>query len=174
MSRRLITEVQGYKRQREHGLWLVHFQVEKFEGDTHSHAKDPYEVIDGEKNLLVNTGIDEMWDLICGTGSPAAFSNANAYIGVGDSATAATASQTDLQASTNKLRKAMDSTYPQTATQAAVFKSTFGSSDANFAWQEWGIFNASTSGIMMNRRVVSLGTKVTATTWVHTATITLA
>ena len=43
-------------------------------------------VIDG--NILLSEGIGELWDLVCGLGSPIAFSNANAYIGVGDSTTA--------------------------------------------------------------------------------------
>ena len=50
-------------------------------------------------NLLLNEGIGELLDLACGLGTPTAFSNANAYIGVGDSVTAEAATQTDLQAS---------------------------------------------------------------------------
>jgi hypothetical protein len=107
------------------------------------------------------------------------FNNGNAYIGVGDSTTAAAATQTDLQASTNKLRKAMDATYPQhtdaTTSGAAsiVFKSTFSTSDANYAWQEWGIFNGSSGGRMLNRKVESLGTKTSAASWAFTCTLTL-
>jgi hypothetical protein len=39
-----------------------------------------------ENNILVNTGINEAWKLICG-GTATAFNNANAYLGVGDSST---------------------------------------------------------------------------------------
>jgi hypothetical protein len=100
------------------------------------------------------------------------FSNANSYIGVGDSTTAFAATQTDLIAATNKLRKAMDATYPQLATNVVTFRSTFATTDANFAWQEWGVFNASSAGTMLNRKVESLGTKTSAQTWQFTVTLT--
>lgn len=101
------------------------------------------------------------------------FNNANAYLGVGDSTTAFSASQTDLVASTNKLRKAMDATYPSGGSNVIAFRSTFGTSDANFAWQEWGVFNASSAGTMLSRKVESLGTKTSAQTWQLTATLTV-
>jgi len=101
-----------------------------------------------------------------------AYSNANAYIGVGDSTTAFAIGQTDLQASTNKLRKAMDSTYPQRASGVLTFRSTFATTDANYAWQEWAVFNASSSGTMLSRKVESLGTKTSAQTWQFTVTLT--
>jgi hypothetical protein len=76
----------------------------------------------------------------------------------------------------------MDATYPQhtdgTTSGAAsiVFKSTFGTSDANYAWAEWGVFNSPTAatGRMLNRKVESLGTKSAAATWVITVTLSLA
>ncbi len=85
----------------------------------------PYEVIEGEGNCLLNGGIDEMWDLITGD-SANHFNNAGAQIGVGDSNTAAAATQTDLQAATNKTYKAMDSGYPTSTTQKATFRASFG------------------------------------------------
>ena len=101
------------------------------------------------------------------------FDNANAYIGAGDSTTAFAATQADLQAATNKLRKAMDATYPQRSGNVLTFRSTFATGDANWAWQEWGIFNAASAGVMMSRKVESLGTKTSAQSWQMTATITL-
>lgn len=100
------------------------------------------------------------------------FNNANSFIGVGDSTTAYAAGQTDLQAATNKLRKAMDATFPTVATNVVTFRATFATTDANFAWQEWGVFNASSAGTMMNRKVESLGTKTSAQTWQFTVTLT--
>jgi hypothetical protein len=100
------------------------------------------------------------------------FNNANSYIGVGDSTTAFAVSQTDLVAATNKLRKAMDATYPQGASNVITWRSTFATGDANYAWQEWGVFNASSSGTMLNRKVESLGTKTSAQTWQFTVTLT--
>jgi hypothetical protein len=101
-----------------------------------------------------------------------AFNNANAYIGVGDSTTAFAVGQTDLVAATNKTRKAMDATYPSGASNVITFRSTFATGDANYAWQEWGVFNAASSGTMLNRKVESLGTKTNTQTWQFTVTLT--
>ena len=101
------------------------------------------------------------------------FANANARIGVGDSSIVFGASQTDLQASTNKLRKAMEAAYPTRAGNALTFRSIFGTSEANFAWNEWGVFNAASAGQMLNRKVEALGTKTSAQTWQLTVDLTL-
>src|ERR1700722_18102748 len=50
---------------------------------------DETEVWDG--NLCLNAGITVLINLLCGTGSPTAYSNANAQLKVGDSSTAAVA-----------------------------------------------------------------------------------
>ena len=101
------------------------------------------------------------------------FANANARIGVGDSSAAFAASQTDLQASTNKLRKAMEAAYPTRVGNALTFRSIFGTSEGNFAWDEWGVFNAASGGTMLNRLVASLGTKTSAQSWQFTVTVTV-
>jgi hypothetical protein len=121
--------------------------------------------------MLVNAYRDFLAQATLGE-AVTSFNNANAFIGVGDSSTAVTVTQTDLQAATNKLRKGQDATYPQRAANVLTFRSTFGSAEANFAWLEWGIFNASSGGVMLNRKVESLGTKTTGT-WTITCTITL-
>jgi hypothetical protein len=109
-----------------------------------------------------------------GVGSPVLYSNANARIGVGDSATAFAANQTDLQAATNKFRKAMDATYPLVAGAVMTFKATFATGEANYAWQEWATFNDASAGTMLQRRVESLGTKTSAASWALTIDLTYA
>ncbi len=121
---------------------------------------------------LTNAGRDFIANAIINNGSPVFFTNANAHLGVGDSNTAFAATQTDLVAAANKLRKAMDATYPQITGNVITFKSTFGASDANFTWAEWGVFNASSAGTMLSRKVEALGTKTTGT-WVLTITETV-
>ena len=69
------------------------------------------------------------------------FTNVNARIGVGDGTAAFAATQTDLQG-TNKFRKGMDTGYPTRTGNVITFRSTFAGTEANFAWQEWGVFNA--------------------------------
>lgn len=166
----------------DHGNWSTAWKVEKFQTD--DTTVEPYEVVEGEGNILTYGGMSNMFQSLIGNGTGTGaqaltfFNNGNAYIGVGDSSTAAAATQTDLQASSNKFRQPMDSTYPQhtdaTTSGAAVitFKVTVGSSDANFVWAEWAIFNASTGGRMLNRKVAAMGTKATGS-WVLTVTITL-
>jgi hypothetical protein len=128
-----------------------------------------------EGNLLLNEGINAAWTLICGGGGTA-FNNANSYIGAGDSNTTANASQTALQASTNKLYKAMDGGYPTYgSSQYAVWRATFGTGDANFSWQEITVANGnSDSATNLNRKVQDMGTKTSAVSRVTTLTITLA
>lgn len=99
------------------------------------------------------------------------FNNANARLGVGDSTAAFSSGQSDLQG-TNTLRKGMDATFPQRSGAQLAFKATFGGPDANFAWNEWAVFNAASGGQMLNRKVESLGTKAAGATWVFTGTIT--
>jgi hypothetical protein len=124
--------------------------------------------------LLMTNGANSLWTSFTG-GSITAFSNANAAIGVGDSTTAAVASQTDLQASTNKIRVAMDSGYPTVSSNSATFQATFGSSVGNFVWNEWGVFNNVTlgAGTMLDRDVQSMGTKASGSTWTFDVTVSL-
>lgn len=145
-------------------------------------------VLDRAGNLLMYGGVSCLWQALIGNGTSTAgqaltyFSNTNAAIGVGDSSTAASATQTDMQAATNKLRKGMDATYPAhtdgvtSGAASIVFRSTFGTSDANWAWNEWGVFNSATAGTgrMLNRKAEALGTKTSAATWTFTVTLSIA
>lgn len=107
------------------------------------------------------------------TGQGTAFNAANSRLGVGNGTAAFAVAQTDLQG-TSKLRKAMDSGYPVVAPPSLTFKSTFAPGEANFAWNEWGIFNASTGGVMLNRVVESNGTKQSNQTWILEVVVTFA
>jgi len=128
------------------------------------------EVIEG--NLALNEGLQEVIDLACGLGTPTAFSNANARIGVGDGITSEVATQTGL-VGTNKLYKAMDSGYPQRSGQTVTFQATFGSSEANYNWREYSVANGSSDTAKnLNRKVVDKGTKVNGETWVIQVSIT--
>ncbi|AHB50318.1 hypothetical protein W911_14305 [Hyphomicrobium nitrativorans NL23] len=101
------------------------------------------------------------------------FDNANAHLGAGDSNTAFAASQTDLQASLNKLRRGMEAGYPQRMNNELSFQALFGTDDANWEWTEWGLFNADSAGVMLTRKVDALGTKTNAQSWLLTATLTV-
>lgn len=169
---------------KEHLTWNVKARVLKYHEDITPFAKEgreaefhklfkPYEVREQIGNCLLNSGIDEMWDLVTGavSGATHIFDNAAATIGVGDSATAADPTDTDLKAAVNKKYNAMEATYPTSTTQKVTFKSSFGAAEANYAWNEWVVKQA-TSAICLNRKVESLGTKTTGT-WTLEIDITL-
>ena len=104
--------------------------------------------------------------------SLAAVDASNGYIGVGDSNTAFNVAQTDLQASSNKHREILDGA-PGLSGADMTFVATFESADANFAWAEFGIFNASSSGTMLCRKVASHGTKASGDVWTLTVVVTV-
>jgi len=122
---------------------------------------------------LTNAGRDFIAQAIVND-TPTFFDNTNAYLGIGDSTTAFDVTQTDLQSVANKTRKGMDAIYPQRTDNELTFKATFGSDEANYVWNEWGIFNASVGGTMLNRKVESpnLGTK-SGGQWVLTVILTV-
>jgi hypothetical protein len=173
------------------GHWYAHLLLERYEEDVLPQDPReralirPYDVFESEGNVLVNGdntatqgGVRGMWDRLIGNTTVVAYSNANARIGVGDgngSVPTGANADTDLTAPTNKLRKAMNATYPQLGASPArslIFQSDFTTSEANFAWREWGIFNTATAAQgMLNHKGEDLGTKVSGT-W--TLTLTLA
>ena len=120
---------------------------------------------------LTTAGINFLSQAAIGQGTP--FNAANAYIGVGNGATAFAASQTNLLGAST-VRKGMDSGYPTIAPPVVTFKSTFAQGEANFTWAEWGIFNAANGGVMLNRAVEGNGTKQSNQTWVLEVAITFA
>ena len=158
------------------------------------------EEIYGIGNTLMNGGASVIWERLitaaASTGSSGgtlqAFSTGNAAIAVGISTATAAATQTDLQAatgSTARFIQEMESGYPahsdgtsSSGARECQFRAIFGTTEGNFAWQEWGIFNdPNTTGLsgsyalgrMLNRKVQSLGTKTTSATWTFTCTLGL-
>lgn len=126
-----------------------------------------------EGNLLLNEGIQLLLDLLIGAGGTA-YNNANSYLGVGDTNTAESASQTGLSASTNKTYKAMQATYPSRSSQTVTWRAVFASGDANYAWAEFTIVNASSdTGTNLNRKVAANGTKAAGQTWTLDVTVTI-
>lgn len=188
-----------YEAKHDGLFWHCETKVERFWGDPTLEEREsglvlPYDTQEVPGNVLVIGGASIQWQTLIGNGTATAaqaltyYNNGNAYISVGDSTTAAADTQTELQAATNRTRKAMDATYPlhtdstgTVGSKSIVFRSTFATTDANYAWQEWGIFNGAgtggpptTGGRMLNRKVESLGTKTSAATWVLTITLSLA
>jgi hypothetical protein len=119
-----------------------------------------------ESNIALNEGLQALIELACGISTPAKWDNSNARLGVGDSNAAEDPSQTGLQAATNKAYKAMDGSYPQRSGQTVEWRATFGTDEANFAWEEYTVVNAADdSGVNLNRKIASKGTKASGETW---------
>ena len=113
---------------------------------------------------LTSAGINFLAQAAIGLGTP--FNNANARLGVGSGDNAFAVGQS------GKYRKAMDIDYPIISGPVVTFKSTFEPGVANFPWNEWGIFNAASGGVMLNRVVESNGTKQSNQTWILEVAIT--
>ncbi len=181
--------------------WTVHALVEKFDADQSAYALKkagtdwlsgdqmrklvgaPTDYAEAAGNLLTTAGLNRLTSLLIAGGGQA-ITNTSARLGAGNSNTAAAVGQTDLQASAgsaNRWFQIMDATYPTQANGVVTLKSTFGTSDGNFAWEEWGVdvgtptvsSGNTVAALLFNRKVASLGTKASGATWALTATITI-
>lgn len=126
---------------------------------------------------LTNDGANLITSALLGDGDYPLLDNDNAALGVGDDDTSFSANQSQLQAESNdtdSVRKGMNDGYPSRnpdddgSENLTRYQTTFGTSEANFSWEEWGVFNDSSSGsgTMLFRTVESLGTKTNASKWV--------
>lgn len=122
---------------------------------------------------MLNGARDVLAKLLIGD-TQTLFNNANAHLGVGDSNTAFNVAQTDLQAAVNKLRKAMEPTYPQRAANVLSFRALFSTAEANFTWNEFIVANAAAAGDVITRKVEALGAKTVAASWQLTVDVTVA
>lgn len=160
--------------------WKIEAKVEKWHDEESFEARStPFEVVTSRHNLLVNAGIARLLDLLIVAGGQG-YDATHSRIGVGNSNTAAGASQTDLQAAAgagNRQFKLVSSG-PSRSSQTVTWVATFASGEANFAWEEWCIDpgtadSTAVTSPMLNRKVASLGTKVAGAVWVFTVTLTI-
>ena len=154
-----------------HGRWYI----TKYASQADYEAGIILEKVYAGENCLLNEGINELFTILCSAASGTKFDNTNAYIGVGDSDTAAAAAQTGLQAATNKLYKGMEATYPTYGTnQKATWRSVFSGAEANYAWNEFTVINGATDADKnLNRLVSAQGTKTSGQVWQVDVEITL-
>lgn len=152
----------------------IKWRVDKFDS-----SLTQYSLIEGTGNLLMYGGASAVWERLIGTGVTA-FDNSNAFLAVGDSAVVVAPTQTNLQAASNKVFKGMDVSFPDhtdgtgsSSNASITFKSTFDTSDANFTWAEWGLFNGNTSDRMLNRKVAAMGTKAGGDIWTLTVSLVI-
>lgn len=126
---------------------------------------EPYETTIIRGNLLLNEGITELGKLMAVGGAATAWDNTNANLGVGNSTTAAAATDTGLIGA-SKLYKGMEATFPSQVAQTITWRAQFTSGEANFAWAEFSLSNTTLdTGDNLNRLVSAQGTKTSGQTW---------
>lgn len=138
------------------------------------------ETISSQNSLTIDHGAHLLLAALTG-GTITIFNGTNSYVGVGDNSTANPSPNNlnDLQATTNKVRVVVDATYPTvgaaggSTSNVGTWRMTADGNTANFAWNEWAIFNAASAGDMLNRAVQAFGTKASGTVWQLTTTITI-
>lgn len=149
--------------------------------------RDPEDGVTEEPgNLLVTVGLNLLTSLLeGGAGTP--FAHADAIVGVGSTATGATTADTALGAdnTSGAYYQQADSSYPTQSGGVITCQCTFGTSVANYAWNEWCFATGSggisagdhlsavaTGVVMLNHKVASLGTKGSGSSWVFVGTVT--
>jgi hypothetical protein len=127
-----------------------------------------------EGNKLLNGGIGSVEDLLAGIASPVLWNAGNAFIGVGDNATAANETQTGLLAPTNFAYNSMSATFPSRANTTLTWQSAFNANQANFGWQEFTVTNKNNNtGNSINRVANNQGTKTVGQVWTVSVQLTL-
>jgi len=157
----------------------VKYKIKKFNSEKALESREtddpePDEVSEFEKNVFLNEGIGAIWDLTTGLAAPTEYNNANATIGVGNGTTSEDSAQGGLQGGSTSYQ-GMDTGYPSRSSTTVTFYSTFGGTEAKFAWEEFTVSNANdNTGENINRKVSAQGTKAAGTTWEIEIQLTIA
>jgi hypothetical protein len=157
------------------GIWLIR----KFDDEATFEAMLagdpealPFEEIESENGFLT-TGITELWNIFTGANANTANSS-RLQIGIGDSSTAFSASQTGLQSTDgNILWQTVDSGYPTVSGATLTAQATIGVTAALYTWNEMGLKNSAT-GTVYDRVVANQGTKSGSNVWTAQVAITAA
>lgn len=133
-----------------------------------------------EGNLVTNVGWTRLMNLLTNQGATQAYDATHTRIGVGDTATAAAYTDTDLGALTGATHRwwKLVSGAATLGTKTMSWSATVGTGDGNFHWQEWGVDNGTADGTgastapLFNHAISDQGTKVSGQVWTPTATFT--
>lgn len=116
---------------------------------------------------LTKTGLNYIVDVLGGVKAPLSPSNVVLY--VGDGAGAFDVNQNALIGN-NTYAKVLDAGFPSVDAPSITFKTTFNTNEANFAWNEWGVYN-NDEKVLLNRVAQTNGTKLSNQTWVLEVTL---
>ena len=130
------------------------------------------ELKSGRLNLMLDEGVDEMFDLLTETNAIDYYTNALARMGVGNGNGAAVKTQTALLGGSTAFA-VMEGGFPDLGTAQRVdFKGSYASGIAEFAWEEFSVDNAAGPNANLQRLVSAKGTKSTGETWTAEIQIT--
>jgi hypothetical protein len=143
----------------------------------------PYNMTEHLGNVITNVGWQALLKAATsGASSPLVFSSTVGRLGVGDTAGTPAAADTDLAAAagaTHRLFKFMAAapTVGTGTSRTWTFVATFGSSDFNQAWAEFGIDSGTVDGTtvtapLLNHANSAQGTKTSGQVWTSTAILT--
>ena len=157
---------------KDKGKFTKRWTIERFASQADFEKGNCYKKSVVNHNVLANGGINELWTLVCAA-TGIRFDNTNAYLITGTGVGAAAAA--DVEGTfTAGVAKGMEAGYPTYGTlQKATWRALFGAGDANQAWNEFGVMNASTGEQLLNRLVSAQGTKTVGQVWQLTFDITL-
>lgn len=141
----------------------------------------PYETTELLGNLITTAGWTRLMNLLTAGGGQA-LTATSVRIGVGNGSTAETYADTDLAAAAGAGNRYFQpvSAGGTLGMRTLTFAATFGTSDGNFAWNEFGldvgaptVTGGTTVGaLLFNRKAgIAQGTKASGQTWTATATL---
>ena len=141
----------------------------------------PYATSMVDGNLLTTAGLGRIATLVnAGTGNLIA--STTARIGAGDGAGTAAIGDTDLSAAAGSTHRFFQTCVVTVPSNVWTFVGTFGTSDGNFAWNEFGIdigtatvtTGTTVNAVLLNHKTsIAQGTKAAGQSWAVTATITI-
>lgn len=136
-----------------------------------------YETVRAEGNGLTDAGVARLTALLIGD-PVVALDSSHVRIGVGDSTSAFSPSDTNLGSS--QFYQVMSPGFPDIDGSVVTWKCEFADAEANFSWECWGLDVDASGGVsagatpieLFNRRVFNFGIK-TGGTWSLAVTINI-
>ena len=115
-------------------------------------------------NIILDNGATVILQLLTGASGVNPYNNAYAQICISNNNSSPSPSMTNLDG-TQSACLPMNSGYPSVSGNTATFQATASTSQANFCWYMWGLYNGST---YLNAVQVNMGTKTSNETWTIT------
>jgi hypothetical protein len=182
----------------ESGIGTTRWQVERWDADQaawvagrsglaapqasdfHALGVESYLTTEVVGNLVTNAGWTRLMNLLTNQGATQAMDATHTRIGVGNSNTAEAYTDTDLGAAAGSANRwfQLVSGAATLGTRTLAYSATFGTSDGNMSWNEFGLDLGTASGntvtapLFNHKAGIAQGAKVAGQVWSATATVT--